>query len=150
MASRDGEVGSIDRRRFVIGAVGAVATACVVGALDGEVVAADSGRGRRGVPPPPMPIPGGQPVPVTGIDTIHVWGPGPTSITLPYSGGALQGLDFEPSTITDFRGSSALAYHVGTARGNDGQQYNLETDMRAFEGDYVVDGEEHHGAFALV
>jgi len=50
----------------------------------------------------------------------------------------------------DFRGSSALAYHAGTARGSDGQTYNLETDMRAFEGDYVVDGEERHGAFALV
>jgi hypothetical protein len=97
-----------------------------------------------------MPIPGSQPVPVPGIDKIHVWGPGPTSVTLPYSGGALQGLDYEPSTITDFRGSSALAYHAGTATGSDGQQYNLETDIRAFEGDYVVDDEERHGAFALV
>ena len=150
MASRDGEVGSIDRRRFVIGAVGAVASACVAGALEGEVVAAASSRAKRGVAPAPLPIPGGQPVPVPGIDTIHVWGPGPTTVTLPYSGGVLQGLDYEPSTITDFRGSSALAYHVGTARGSDGQTYNLETDMRAFEGDYVVDGEERHGAFALV
>jgi hypothetical protein len=148
MASRDGEVGSIDRRRFVIGAAGAVAVACVVGSLDGEVGA--SGRARRGVPPPPAPIPGGQPVPVPGIDMIHVWGPGPAGLELPYSKGILQGLEFEPSTITDFNGSSALAYHVGTAVGSDGQMYNLETDMRAFEGDYVVDGEERHGAFALV
>jgi hypothetical protein len=56
----------------------------------------------------------------------------------------------EPITITDFRGSCALAYHAGTARGSDGTTYLLETDMRAFEGDYVADGEVRHGAFALV
>jgi hypothetical protein len=147
MASRDGEVGSIDRRRFVLGAAGAVASACVVGSLGGEVAVA-SGRGRRGVPPAPTPIPGGLDVP--GVGTIHVFGPGDPDVILPFSGGPLGGFDVEPSTITDFRGSCALAYHAGTARGSDGITYNLETDMRAFEGTYEVDGERREGAFALV
>jgi hypothetical protein len=56
----------------------------------------------------------------------------------------------EPSTITDFNGSSAVAYHVGTARASDGRTYHLETDVRAFEGEYVVDGETRHGSFAFV
>jgi hypothetical protein len=71
-------------------------------------------------------------------------------VTLPFTGITLQGLDTEPATITDFNGTSAVAYHVGSARGDDGKTYNLETDIRAFEGDYVVDGVMRHGAFALV
>jgi hypothetical protein len=71
-------------------------------------------------------------------------------VTLPFTGITLQGLDTEPATITDFQGSSAVAYHVGTARGNDGKTYDLETDIRAFEGEFVVDGVTRHGAFALV
>jgi hypothetical protein len=38
----------------------------------------------------------------------------------------------------------------GTARGSDGRTYNLETDMRAFEGEFVVDGVTHRGAFGFV
>src|SRR5262245_65873907 len=138
MASLDVEGHSIDRRRFVLGAAGAVASACVIGSLGGPVAAAaSSGPGRRGVPPAPTPIPGGLLVPLGDDPRIHVWGPGDESITLPYSGGPLQGVDVEPSTITDFKGSCALAYHAGTARGSDGTTYLLETDMRAFEGEYV-------------
>ena len=43
----------------------------------------------------------------------------------------------EPSVITDYRGVTALAFHVGTATGSDGKRYNLETDMRAMEGTYI-------------
>jgi hypothetical protein len=81
---------------------------------------------------------------------VHVWGPGDPAITLPFSQGVLGGFDVEPSTITDFRGSTALAYHAGTTRGSDGKVYNLETDMRVFEGDYVVGTTKRHGAFGLV
>ena len=76
--------------------------------------------------------------------------PGDPAVTLPFTGITLQGLDVEPSTITDFNGSSAVAYHVGTARASDGRTYNLETDIRAFEGEYVVDGAVRRGSFALV
>jgi hypothetical protein len=81
---------------------------------------------------------------------IHVFGAGDPAVTLPFTGITLQGFDVEPSTITDFKGSSALAYHVGTARGSDGKTYNLETDIRAFEGEYVVDGIARRGSFALI
>jgi hypothetical protein len=60
------------------------------------------------------------------------------------------GLDYEPSTITDFRGSTAVAYHVGSVRASDGRTYDLETDIRAYEGEYAVDGTVHHGSFAFV
>src|SRR5262245_21168718 len=72
---------------------------------------------------PPTPIPGGIEIP----QLIHVWVPGPTTLTLPFSGGVPQGLDTEPATLTDFAGFSAMAYHVGTATGDDGTTYNLET-----------------------
>ena len=70
---------------------------------------------------------------------IHVFAPGDPGVTLPFTGITLQGVDVEPSTITDFHGSSAVAYHVGTARASDGKTYNVETDIRAFEGEYIVE-----------
>jgi hypothetical protein len=76
--------------------------------------------------------------------------PGDPSVTLPFSGGVPQGFDVEPITATDFTGSSAVAFHVGTAHDSDGKTYNLETDIRMFEGSYVVDGTTHRGAFAFV
>src|SRR4029450_4417688 len=63
----------------------------------------------------------------------------------------LEGLDVEPSVITDYKGVTALAFHVGTATGSDGKQYNLETDLRAMEGSYVAeDGSRKRGLFALI
>jgi hypothetical protein len=105
--------------------------------------------------PAPKPIPGGSDLSGFGLvppyDFIHVFGPGPVGIVLPFTGGALQGLNVEPSTITDFRGVTALAYHVGEAKGSDGNTYNLETDFRVMEGQYVaVDGTTRHGSFALI
>jgi hypothetical protein len=47
-------------------------------------------------------------------------------VTLPFTGLTLQGLDVEPSVITDYKGVTALAFHAGTATGSDGKQYNLE------------------------
>jgi hypothetical protein len=103
---------------------------------------------KRRVRPAPSPIPGG--IELSPGVVIHVFGAGDPSVTLPFTGITLQGLDFEPSTLTDFRGSSAVAYHVGTARASDGKTYNLETDIRAFQGEYVVEGKTRRGSFALV
>jgi hypothetical protein len=70
---------------------------------------------------------------------------------LPFTGVELQGLNVEPSTITDFRGTTALAYHIGEARGSDGNTYDLETDIRVMDGRYVaVDGTTRRGTFALI
>jgi hypothetical protein len=81
---------------------------------------------------------------------LHVFAPGDPSITLPFTGTTLGGFDHEPTTITDFKGSSAVAFQVGTARASDGTTYNLETDIRAFEGTFVVDGVKHRGSFGFV
>jgi hypothetical protein len=134
----------IDRRTFVVGA-GALASAGLVDFATSSPVGA---QGRGEVKPAPNPIPGGLEV-APGV-VLHVFAPGDPSITLPFSGFQLGGFDVEPGTITDFEGSSAVAFHVGTARGHDGTTFNLETDMRAFQGTYVVDGVEHQGSFALV
>jgi hypothetical protein len=139
--------GSIGRRSFVTGAIGAVATGCLVETV-GSATAAVSARGRGSVAPAPNPIPGGLEV-APGV-VIHTFAPGDPAITLPFTGLTLGGFDVEPGTITDFNGSSAVAFHVGSAVGNDGRTYNLETDLRAFEGDFVVDGQTHRGAFAFV
>jgi len=103
---------------------------------------------RRPTDVPPKPIPGG------GFDLpplIHVWTPGDPGITLPFSGGTLQGFDTEPATLTDFAGFSAVAFHVGTATARDGTEYNLETDMRAFRGVYIdANGTRRFGTFAFI
>ena len=137
----------IDRRRLVTGTAGAVAAACV-GTQVAGVAEADAARRLRRVLPAPNPIPGG--IDLGGGSFIHTFAPGDPAVTLPFTGFTLGGFDVEPGTIGDFDGSSAVAFHVGSARGSDGRTYDLETDVRAFEGRYVVDGVTHRGAFAFV
>jgi hypothetical protein len=101
----------------------------------------------RAVDVPPKPIPGGFNIP----PVIHVFAPGDPNITLPFTHVTLQGFDVEPATLTDFKGFSALAMHVGTATGHDGTVYNVETDMRAFRGNYVdAKGARRFGTFAFI
>ncbi len=105
--------------------------------------------------PAPKPVPGGADLSGFGLappyDFIHIFAPGPAGQTLPFTGVVLQGLNVEPSTITDFRGDTAVAYHVGEARGSDGNTYDLETDLRVMDGSYVaVDGTTRRGSFALI
>ena len=137
----------IDRRRLVTGTAGAVAAACVGTQAHG---AAEAGAPRRprSVLPAPNPIPGG--LDLGGGLFIHTFAPGDPAVTLPFTGVTLGGFDVEPGTIVDFDGSSAVAFHVGSARGSNGRTYDLETDVRAFEGRYVVDGVTHRAAFAFV
>jgi hypothetical protein len=72
-------------------------------------------------------------------------------VTLPFTGSQLQGLDAEPSVITDYRGVTALAYLAGSATGSDGKTYNLEADMRAMAGTHVAtDGTRQHGLFGFI
>lgn len=146
-AYREGAL--LDRRKLVLGAAGAVASA---GAAKTLAWPSASGAAalpsRKGVLPAPNPIPGGLEL---GPDfLIHVFVPGDPSVTLPFTGATLQGFDVEPGTITDFKGSSAVAYHVGTAERSDGTTFDVETDVRLMEGEYVADGSVHRGAFALI
>jgi hypothetical protein len=139
--------GPLNRRRFVLTAAGTVGS---VASLAWPQTAASAAplASTKHDPPPPNPIPGG--LQLAPALVIHVFPPGDPTVTLPFTGFTLGGFDIEPSTITDFNGSTAVAYHVGSARASDGTTYNLETDIRAFEGEYVVGGEFHHGSFALV
>jgi hypothetical protein len=143
------------RRRFIHAAAGATALAFGCG-LSSRALARDD-RSRRGEPlPEPKPIPGGSDLSEElGLeppyDFIHTFAPGPKGVVLPFTKVPLEGLNVEPSTITDFDGATALAFVVGRATGSDGKTYNLETDFRIMEGRYVsAEGMRRHGTFALV
>jgi hypothetical protein len=138
----------VDRRGFILGTAGALAAA----GLAGPLAEPASARSRRRVVPSPEPIPGGLPVGLPPpYDLIHLFLPGPPSVTLPFSGSQLQGVDVEPTTITDFEGMTAMAYLTGTAKGSDGHEYGLEVDLRVSEGEYVTaDGSHERGAFAMI
>jgi hypothetical protein len=131
------------RRSFLLGAAGALTAGLTapLGWMGSRPADADA------LPlPTPKPIPGGTEFPPFPL--IHELFPGPETITLPFTLVTLQGLDVEPSTITDFTGVTALAYHVGTVTGSDGLTYDLETDVRVFEGQYVgEDGAQRQGTF---
>jgi hypothetical protein len=139
---------TLDRRAFVQGAAGTAAGLAASLALSQAATADDDhdddrdhNRDERLTDPPPKPIPGG----------INVWAPGPPTVTLPFTGLTLQGLDADPSTILDFDGFSAVAFHTGTATAADGTRFDLETDMRAYRGAYVdAAGTRRFGTFAFI
>ena len=139
--------GVLDRRRFVLTTAGSVTTGVASLAWPSTAAAVPHSPVKE-VPPAPNPIPGG--IELAPGFVIHVFGAGDPAVTLPFTGITLQGFDVEASTITDFNGFTALAYHAGSARASDGRTYNLETDIRAFEGEYVVDGDTRRGSFALI
>ena len=102
-------------RRAVVGGAAAGLAAAV--AAPQHVFAHDHGKGR--IPVPPEPIPGG--IELGPGQRIHVWAPGPPEVTLPFTGSTLQGVDVESTTIRDFSGFSAVAFHTGTATAKDGR-----------------------------
>jgi hypothetical protein len=149
MDSRPDSASTLSRRRFIQTAavVGAGASASLAAPATGIASRAhhDDARAIE----PPQPIPGG--IDIGGGQLIHTWTPGDPGVTLPFSRAPLGGFDVEPSTMTDFRGFSAVAYHAGTARGSDGATYDVETDMRVFQGDYVDGtGTRRFGTFAFI
>ena len=76
--------------------------------------------------------------------------PGPEGTFTPIIGIPGLGLDVEPSLITDFMGFTAFAVIAGQAEGSDGKTYNVESDLRVMEGEYVAeDGSHHQGTFAF-
>lgn len=88
-----------------------------------------------------VPIPGG----ITLPPQIHVFAPGPAGVG--------QGIDVEPNVISNFRGFAAQAYPVGlgTATDSEGNTYDVNNDMRVFQGEYVsVDGTHHRGTFVFI
>lgn len=90
----------------------------------------------------PVPIPGGDVIPPVGF--LHAFFPGPTSI-------GLDGFDIEPSTITNFRGFTGVAMLAGTATDANGKKFDLMSDLRVYQGEYVsADGRHHRGTFVLI
>ena len=145
---------SFSRRRFIHTAAGATALAFGSG-LSSSALAQDDNNGHDEPLPEPKPIPGELDLSELGVeppyDFIHQFSPGPKGVVLPFTKVPLQGLNYEPSTITDFKGATALAYHAGKAKGSDGKTYNLETDIRVMEGRYVsVEGTRRQGTFAEI
>ena len=87
-----------------------------------------------------VPIPGGIDIP----PVIHIFAPGPTKL-------GFQGLDVEPNGITNFNGFSALAYLSGTATDSNHNTYNVSSDMRLYQGEYIAaDGTHHRGTFVFI
>jgi len=95
----------------------------------------------------PVPIPGGDAIP--GFGVIHNFLSGPSTVT--FEGIPLDGADVEPGGITDFRGLVAQSYIGGTAKGNDGNSYDMACDIRVCRGQYVSsDGTRRRGTFVFI
>ena len=75
----------------------------------------------------PVPIPGGDLITPFGLFNQFFPGPDP----------AQDGLYAEPQGITNFRGLVAMGYAIGTATDKAGRTYNVVTDVRVYQGDYI-------------
>jgi hypothetical protein len=76
----------------------------------------------------PVPVPGGDVVP----PFINQFIPG-----VPAPGVFFDGVNAEPNGITNFTGVSAMGYTIGPAVDNTGKAYQVITDVRVYQGDYV-------------
>jgi hypothetical protein len=75
----------------------------------------------------PIPIPGGDVIAPSGVFNQF----------LPGVGVGLDGLNAEPHGITHFKGHVAMGYTLGTATDNVGKLYQVITDIRVYQGDYI-------------
>jgi hypothetical protein len=88
---------------------------------------------------PPVPIQGGDTIP----PLIHQFLPGP--------GPGFDGLNADPQGITNSRMLVAMAYTAGTATDSAGANYNVGTDIRVYQGEYVAaDGTHARGTFVEI
>lgn len=140
----------ITRRGFFVGAgaAGAVAATTAIGATP-------AGATPSSLPaavPVPEPIPGGFLLdPTDESSIIHFLLPGPPGSATQFFGFPGEGLDVDPSTMTNFRGDHAFAVLAGQATGSDGATYNVEFDLRIYSGSYIAaDGVERDAAFAFM
>ena len=85
------------------------------------------------------------------LDEIRWFAAGKAGVTLPFSGIPLFGKEYEPNTIDNFNGRIAYGYLAGEAKGSDGDKYDVELDLRVFDGEYVaMNGEVNYATFALI
>ena len=92
------------------------------------------------------------PVPISGGDVIpppiNVFAPGPPAI-------GFDGRDAEPSVIENIKGEIAMGYTMGHATDSTGAGYQVVTDLRVFQGDYVGSTStfaptKAHGTFVMI
>ena len=81
------------------------------------------GQGQPSVEP--VPLPGGDLLPPLFNQFFPGVGPG------------FDGLNADPHGITNFRGVVAMGYTNGTATDAAGHSYNVITDIRVYQGDYI-------------
>src|SRR5262249_55045155 len=93
----------------------------------------------------PVPIPGGDNYGPNNIAP-GLLGPGLINQFSPGVGNGLDGLNADPHGITNFKGFVAMGYTAGTAKDRAGKLYNVITDIRVYQGDYV--GAEPNGGAA--
>jgi hypothetical protein len=80
-------------------------------------------------PPPqvfPVPISGGDVIP----PPINAFAPGDPALSF-------DGRDAEPYVITNIKGVTAMGYTMGQATDSARNAYQVVTDLRVFQGDYV-------------
>lgn len=75
----------------------------------------------------PVPIPGGDVF--SPVLFINQFTPG--------DGAGFDGLNADPHGITNFRGEVAMGYTNGVATDNANKMYQVITDIRVYQGDYV-------------
>jgi hypothetical protein len=76
-----------------------------------------------------------QPVPLPGGDLLAPFGL--FNQFFPGVGPIYDGVNADPQGITNFRGLVAMGYTTGTATDNAGRTYNVITDVRVYQGDYI-------------
>lgn len=144
------QVDPVSRRKF-IGGIGAAVAAGSLGSIGFATRAAAAPPSFLGGPTPKA-IPGVVPtgVPDAPFDEIHWWLPGPDGSATQFNALPGFGLDVDPSTITDFDGFTAYAVIAGSGTGDDGENYDVELDVRVMDGRFVAeDGGTHHGTFGF-
>src|SRR5205823_5749079 len=143
-----GRDGAMPRRQFFRTAAGVASAGAILGVgLQRPGLAWAQGSHQ------PIPIPGGSPaIQELAGQLFHIFGPGPEGLE-----GALDPVDAEPSSITDFSGAIGLAYLNGMVTRTNrvtGEVRALpfvNTDMRFMKGVFRgADGQIHQGAFAFV
>ena len=95
-----------------------------------------------------VPISGGDVIPTTPSEKIDAYAPGPPAI-------GFDGLNVEPFLIENIKGEVAMGYTMGHATDGAGAGYQVVTDLRVFQGDYVgatstFTPTRAHGTFVLI
>jgi hypothetical protein len=78
-------------------------------------------------PVQPVPVPGGDLLAPAGLFNQFFPGVGPI----------YDGRNADPQGINNFRGLVAMGYTLGTAQDTAGRNYNVITDVRVYQGDYI-------------